>query len=123
MSNQRVTLFLGGSSSERDVSLASGIRIALALREKGYRVQCVDPAVGPLTTDAEKALLAGSIVKAAPPSPDDLKRMARESLPRLVKNIPSPDASDLVFLALHGGYGEDGTIQALLDVVGVPYTG
>src|SRR5581483_8405241 len=30
---------------------------------------------------------------------------------------------DLVFLALHGGKGEDGTIQALLDLVGIPYTG
>jgi D-alanine-D-alanine ligase len=49
--------------------------------------------------------------------------MARESLPKLVKNIPSPEEADVVFLGLHGGYGEDGTIQALLDVVGVPYTG
>src|SRR5579862_2437055 len=123
MPNKKVTLFLGGTSSERDVSLASGIRIAQALRTMRYDVSCVDPASGPLTPDAEKALLTGSVVKAEPPSNDDLKRMARESLPRLVKNIPSPDAADVVFLGLHGGYGEDGTIQALLDVVGVPYTG
>jgi D-alanine-D-alanine ligase len=123
MPNKRVTLFLGGSSSERDVSLASGIRIAEALRTKGYDVRCVDPAAGPLTPEAEKALLAGGVVKTAPPSQAELARMARESLPRLVKNIPSPEAADVVFLALHGGYGEDGTIQALLDVVGVPYTG
>jgi D-alanine-D-alanine ligase len=119
----RVTLFLGGTSSERDVSLASGIRIAQALRERGFRVNAVDPAVGPLSGDAEKALLAGSVVKSAPPSEDALRQMARESLPRLVQNIPSRDQADVVFLGLHGGYGEDGTIQALLDVVGVPYTG
>ena len=119
---ERVTLFLGGTSSERDVSLASGVRIAQALRERGYRVHVVDPAIGPLAADEEKKILAGG-VKSAPPSEDELRRMARESLPRLVKNIPSPSEADVVFLGLHGGYGEDGTIQALLDVVGVPYTG
>jgi D-alanine-D-alanine ligase len=120
---KKVILFLGGTSSERDVSLASGIRIAQALREKGYDVKCVDPASGPLSPETEKSLLAGGVVKSTPPSPDDLKRMARESLPKLVKNIPLPGETDAVFLGLHGGYGEDGTIQALMDVVGVPYTG
>jgi D-alanine-D-alanine ligase len=119
---ERITLFLGGTSSERDVSLASGVRIAQALRERGYQVSSVDPATGPFSADDEKKILAGG-VKSAPPSEDELRRMARESLPRLVKNIPSPEAADAVFLGLHGGYGEDGTIQALLDVVGVPYTG
>jgi D-alanine-D-alanine ligase len=123
MTKERITLFLGGSSSERDVSLASGVRIAEALRERGYRVTPVDPAAGPLSAAAEQALLAGGVVKAAPPSQEDLRKMARESLPRLVRNIPSRDEADAVFLGLHGGYGEDGTIQALLDVVGVPYTG
>lgn len=119
---EKVTLFLGGTSSERDVSLASGVRIAAALRERGYEVKAVDPAVGPLSADDEKKILAGG-VKTAPPSEDELRRMARESLPRLVKNIPSPGEADVVFLGLHGGYGEDGTIQALMDVVGMPYTG
>jgi D-alanine-D-alanine ligase len=122
MKKERVTLFLGGTSSERDVSLASGVRIAAALRERGYQVKAVDPAVGALTPDDEKRILAGG-VKTAPPSEEELRRMARESLPKLVKNIPSPEEADVVFLGLHGGYGEDGTIQALLDVVGVPYTG
>jgi D-alanine-D-alanine ligase len=120
--SERITLFLGGTSSERDVSLASGVRIAAALRERGYQVKSVDPAVGPLSLDEERKILSGG-VKTAPPSEEDLRRMARESLPRLVKNIPSPAEADVVFLGLHGGYGEDGTIQALLDVVGVPYTG
>jgi D-alanine-D-alanine ligase len=98
----RVTLFLGGTSSERDVSLASGVRIAQALRERGHQVTAIDPAVGPLSAEAERKLLEGGAVKSTPPSEDELRRMARESLPRLVKNIPSPDQS---------------------DVVGVPYTG
>ena len=49
---ERVTLFLGGTSSERDVSLASGVRIAAALRERGYDVRTVDPAVGPFSPAA-----------------------------------------------------------------------
>lgn len=122
MKKERVTLFLGGTSSERDVSLASGVRIAAALRDRGYEVRTVDPVAGPLSADEERKILAGG-VKTAPPSEDELRRMARESLPKLVKNIPLPSEADVVFLGLHGGYGEDGTIQALLDVVGVPYTG
>jgi D-alanine-D-alanine ligase len=119
---QRVTLFLGGTSSERDVSLASGVRIAQALRQRGFTVTSVDPATGPLSAADEQKLMEGG-VKSAPPSEDELRRMARESLPKLVKNIPSPADTDVLFLGLHGGYGEDGTLQALLDVVGVPYTG
>jgi D-alanine-D-alanine ligase len=49
--------------------------------------------------------------------------MAREALPRLVHTLPRPQETDVVFIALHGGWGEDGTLQALLDLTGVPYTG
>ncbi len=44
------------------------------------------------------------------------------SLPTVVS---APDLADvdLVFLAMHGGSGEDGTVQALLDLAGIPYTG
>src|SRR6185437_13738642 len=37
--------------------------------------------------------------------------------------LPAIREADVVFLGLHGGQGEDGTLQALLDLVGVPYTG
>src|SRR6185503_20265653 len=37
--------------------------------------------------------------------------------------LPSLREADMVFLGLHGGAGEDGTIQALLDLAGIPYTG
>jgi D-alanine-D-alanine ligase len=40
-----------------------------------------------------------------------------------VRNLPGRGETDVVFLGLHGGYGEDGTIQALLDLTGIPYTG
>jgi D-alanine-D-alanine ligase len=58
-----------------------------------------------------------------PPATEDLERMAREALSQTVRVLPKRGDTDVVFLALHGGHGEDGTIQSLLDLTGVPYTG
>jgi D-alanine-D-alanine ligase len=58
-----------------------------------------------------------------PPAQEELDRMAREALTQTVRVLPQRGDADVVFLALHGGHGEDGTIQALLDLTGVPYTG
>jgi D-alanine-D-alanine ligase len=116
-------MLMGGTSSERDVSLASGIRVAEALRSLGHEVTCVDPARGPISADDQRAMLSGRVVQAIPPSPEALRAMARESLGRLVSTLPRQDDTDVVFLGLHGGSGEDGTIQSLLDLTGVPYTG
>lgn len=118
----RITVLLGGVSAERDVSLSSGLRIAAALREKGHAVVCLDPAEGVLTRETERALLAAG-VGSAPPSLDALAGLASQSLSPVLGTMPELTDTDCVFLALHGGQGEDGTVQALLDLVGVPYTG
>lgn len=118
----RITVLLGGVSAERDVSLSSGLRIAAALREKGHEVTCLDPAEGVLTRETERSLLAGG-VGSAPPSLDALAGLAAESLSPVLGTLPEVTEADCVFLALHGGQGEDGTIQALLDLAGVTYTG
>ncbi len=117
-----ITVLLGGVSAERDVSLSSGLRIAVALREKGHRVTCLDPAEGVLTRETEVALLAAG-VGSAPPSLDALSGIGNGSLSPSLGSLPEIRDADCVFLALHGGQGEDGTVQALLDMVGVPYTG
>jgi D-alanine-D-alanine ligase len=119
----KIALLLGGTSSERDVSLASGIRVAEALRTCGHDVRAIDPARGPLSDDEQRALATGRVVQTAPPSQEALRRMAREALPSFASNLPRQGDADVVFLGLHGGSGEDGTIQALLDLGGVPYTG
>jgi D-alanine-D-alanine ligase len=119
----KIALLLGGTSSERDVSLASGIRVAEALRTCGHEVRAIDPARGPLSDDEQRALATGRVVQTAPPSQEALRRMAREALPSFANNLPRQGDADVVFLGLHGGSGEDGTIQALLDLGGVPYTG
>ncbi|HEY2025355.1 MAG TPA: D-alanine--D-alanine ligase [Gemmatimonadaceae bacterium] len=119
----RVTVLMGGTSSERDVSLASGIRVAEALRSRGHDVTAVDPARGPISSDQQRAMVSGQVVQSAPPTPETLRQLAREALPRLVSTLPRRGDTDVVFIGLHGGSGEDGTIQSLLDLTGVPYTG
>jgi len=118
----RITVLLGGVSAERDVSLSSGLRIAKALREKGHDVICLDPAEGVLTRETERTLLASG-VGLAPPSREALSGLASPALSPLLGTAPELLDADCVFLALHGGQGEDGTVQALLDMLGVPYTG
>ncbi|MEO6444165.1 MAG: D-alanine--D-alanine ligase [Gemmatimonadaceae bacterium] len=115
----RITVLMGGTSSERDVSLASGLRVAEALRSRGHMVHAVDTARGVLTPADEAALLKGPVVKTVPPDVHEMVRLNRE-LPASVGRLPE---CDVVFLALHGGNGEDGTLQALLDLTGLPYTG
>ncbi len=83
----RILVLLGGASAEREVSLASGARVADALRAKGHDVTTADPEADPLAI------------------------------------LPQARAADVVWMALHGGAGEDGTIQALFDLAGVRYTG
>jgi D-alanine-D-alanine ligase len=119
----KIALLMGGTSSERDVSLASGIRIAEALRACGHDVRAIDPARGPISDSEQRALAGGTVVQSAPPSQEALRRMAREALPSFASTLPRQGDVDVVFLGLHGGSGEDGTIQALLDLTGVPYTG
>jgi D-alanine-D-alanine ligase len=120
----KITVLMGGTSAERDVSIASGLRIADALRQRKHDVVTLDTARGPLTAKEEKALLAkGNPVKTSPPSQDELAKMAAETLPQMLRALPSLKEADVVFLGLHGGYGEDGTIQALLDMAGIRYTG
>lgn len=86
VTNKKIGVLLGGLSSEREVSIASGTAILKALHEKGYHAVTVD--VG--RDVAEKIHEQG--IEAA-------------------------------FIALHGKFGEDGAIQGMLEVMGIPYTG
>lgn len=119
----RITVLLGGTSAERDVSLTSGIRVAGALRSRGHAIRLVDPATGELDAETEQRLAAQSQMKQAPPSLEALKQMARGSVSPSLATIEAVEWAELVFIGLHGGQGEDGSIQALLDLVGKPYTG
>lgn len=119
----KITVLLGGTSAERDVSLASGLRIARALRELGHDVTSLDPARGVIDENEERAMENAGVMKAAPPTLSALEHMTQTSLSPSLGTLPAVRKADVVFLALHGGFGEDGTVQALLDMVGVRYTG
>ncbi|MBE6464998.1 MAG: D-alanine--D-alanine ligase [Eggerthellaceae bacterium] len=82
----KVAVLMGGSSFEREFSLASGKRVCEALEEAGHKVVPLD------TTSS------------------------------LVPTLRS-ERPDVAFIALHGKHGEDGTIQSLLEFVGVPFIG
>src|SRR5215212_5154185 len=113
---------MGGESAERNVSLASGIRIVLALRSRGHDVIAFDPSNGRIS-DAEQERLAKSAVGTQAPSLDALAKTTGGAFLPGLEALPEIAGADVVFLALHGGMGEDGTIQALLDMAHVNYTG
>ena len=135
----RVVVLLGGESEERDVSLASGCQVADALREAGHEVVALDPAEGTLTREDEAKILAEG-VGILPPGPSGTDAEPGHSGDsdgaRLVDHgdTDSPGrgftledvrsaSADLVFPVLHGGMGEDGTLQSLLDLGGISYAG
>ncbi|HSW28667.1 MAG TPA: D-alanine--D-alanine ligase [Longimicrobiales bacterium] len=117
----RIAVLMGGTSDERDVSLSSGAQVARALREAGHDVVAVDTVHGVLPREEEARLVAEG-VRSDPPGQGELARLDEGHTVALVRD-PSLGEVDLFFLALHGGSGEDGTIQSLLDVAGVTYTG
>ncbi len=112
----KIVVLLGGDSPERDVSVSSGMGVVRALRECGHEVCSLDPAL-PLDGQAE---------------PDDVRIAEAPSgqIPVLPPertfewvNSPFIRGADVTFVGLHGGSGEDGTIQAILEIAGIPYTG
>ena len=119
----RITILLGGTSAERDVSLASGLRIAEALRGRRHGVVLLDPARGVITPEDEQAMRAAGVLHPAPPPLEALRKISRSAMLPSLGTLPEVRDAEMVFLALHGGEGEDGTIQAMLDLARVPYTG
>jgi D-alanine-D-alanine ligase len=113
----RIAVLMGGISAEREVSLASGLAVVQALREKGHDVDAVDTARGFIPADQEPELLPEG-VHAAPP-----EELGSTLAPADLGGIPQVREADVAFLALHGGAGEDGTLQSLLELLGVRYTG
>lgn len=105
--SEKVMVLMGGDSTEREVSLSSGKRVADGLRSAGYRVIEMDVVFNPslakqrgLEPTASRAVGLADLVK------------------RLIEHQP-----DVVFIVLHGAPGEDGRVQAVLDLMDIPYTG
>src|SRR5436309_1004686 len=118
----RVTVLTGGATAERAVAFASASQIVAALRSRGHELSVVDTAGGLLDERGERELL-GAAVGTAPPAVDQLAAREQRMLSEGLAELPAVRDADVLFLAVHGGSGEGGTLQAVLDVIGVPYTG
>lgn len=113
---------MGGNTSEREVSLRSGAGVARALESLGHEVSLLDTGTGKFLSDPDAAMALGRGAPASPAARGNLPAAAPEQrLAVYVRSIPR--AVDLAFVALHGGDGENGTLQALLDLAQIPYTG
>jgi D-alanine-D-alanine ligase len=117
----KVAVLFGGTSEERDVSIASAAQIIPALRDLGHEVFAVDTATGRLATADEHRLLSAGVAP-EPPSDSEISAVRGRAITLSPAAFDIRDV-DVVFLALHGGAGEDGRIQALLDFAGMAYTG
>ena len=116
----KIAVLFGGISEEREVSIASATQVVQALRSRGHEVLAFDTSRGLLSPADEKRYLTSKVMN-APPTSDALANLR----PGGINFIESATVSDIdvVFLALHGGTGEDGTIQSMLELAGIPYTG
>ena len=116
----KIAVLMGGNSDEREVSLSSGAQVAAALREAGHDVVAVDTTRGVISREEEQRLLHSGVM-ALPPAKHALDLLSGNTA-QLTDTAEVKDA-DVFFLALHGGQGEDGTLQALLQMAGLTYTG
>lgn len=117
----RICVLTGGSSAERSVALASATQVVAALRRRGHQVTVVDTTSGALSAADEARLLDGTVGSAG--DLDALADAERRALLGGLLDAPAIADADIAFLALHGGRGEDGTVQHLLDIAGIRYTG
>ena len=129
----KIVVLAGGISTERAVSLVTGCGVCRALRERGHRAVLVDLFLGvedapeDLETlfDAPDGLCPNAEIGAQAPDLEAVRRLRRDQGPSRIGPcvLELCRLADIVFLGLHGEDGEDGRIQAVLDLLGVPYIG
>jgi D-alanine-D-alanine ligase len=114
-----IAVLLGGISPERNISMVSGRAAVNALRSLGHNVRPIDPSLG------ATCILSDSDLAAATPRAVTDEELAAFRPSALMECVTSSafDGIDCAFILLHGRYGEDGYIQSLLDLRGIPYTG
>ncbi len=134
----RVAVLFGGRSSEHEVSLASARSVMAALDKTKYEIRPIgitkagrwlttgDPMEALASGDPEVYLAAegSSATEANPASATDVPATigGRDLLPGGGSRVRFPEV-DVVFPVLHGPYGEDGTVQGLLELADLPYVG
>ena len=127
----RIMLLFGGQSAEHDVSRVSAVAVARALDPSRYDVVPVAITLEGrwlLAEQAREALETGHWPKAfdvdgAPVRLAERRAGLGSSVVRLESGGNPLGAVDVAFPLLHGPYGEDGTVQGLLELAGLPYVG
>lgn len=117
----KILVLCGGASSERIVSLASGDAVAKWIAALGHDAQKYDPQQVGVLFESDQNIAPSAIGTIAPAFSG-----GKSFEPRVVRGLLDAlerECIDLVFPILHGGYGEDGSLQHLLEWVGMPYTG
>ena len=118
----RVTVLTGGATPERSVALAGAAEVVTALRSRGHSVRVVDTTQG-LISEADESRLLARTVGTGPADVGDLVERERAMLGNGLGELPAVRDAEVLFLSVHGGAGEGGALQAVLELVGVPYTG
>ncbi len=110
MARLRVAVLTGGTSAEREICLQSGRKVMGALDPSRYDAFSVDLAAiaGARAGDLARILFSPAPSAGGAPTKEGAARDGRP---------------DVVFIALHGGAGENGAVQGMLELLGVPYTG
>lgn len=118
----RIVVLMGGESSERIVSLKSGESVANGLTKLGHEVYKMDPVFPKQWVTADQVLFTGSVGEKPPENLLELPKATLRRLEELLEELQilSPD---IVFPVLHGGTGEDGTLQGLLEWANIPFVG
>lgn len=125
----RVGVIFGGRSGEHEVSLMSAQSVMEALDHDKYEVVMIgiDREGRWLTGDVKAALEGGADNVARPatllPDPKSSALLEVRSVEARGANFSEVSELDVVFPVLHGPYGEDGTVQGLLELTGIPYVG
>ena len=119
----RVAVLMGGRSSEHEISVASARSVLESLDPVRYEAVTVE-----IDREGKWQLEAGESRALEPGAARELDegdgRTAVETLPVPTESVPSTLADvDVVIPILHGPFGEDGTVQGLLELAGVPYVG
>src|SRR4051812_14866234 len=114
MAGTDVNILFGGSSSERRVSVASGQHVSAVLDQAAAWFLAPSGAVHLVGRD--------ELARFDTPFEHDFAPAAAAAFPTLISAIES-QPSRTCFLALHGGEGEDGTIQRMLEMRGIAFTG
>ncbi len=117
----KIIVLLGGESAERRVSLTSGEAVAQALAARGHEVYKVD-LMDPVRLAPARVPLFNEVVGEVPPELTDLPRFTPRRLCALM-DILDHQRPEVVFPMLHGGMGEDGRLQAVLEMIEVPFVG